>query len=297
MLAIKTLLVVLQPGKDVQPVWPQALAWAQTLGAHLEVLVPVAPDVKPGLELAPPLEDMAARSAEHQAQPWLDTLLAAAPAGTGRTIVATTNWAETVLHEARRLEADLLMLGQCEQDPARNPDLKPLLRQLPSPLYLARRDKAPRRIAAALGAGAEDAPHRLLNQAVLEHLVALVLKFQGEARVLSALPNPVELVPLMGDAYAASYVGTDLEAGYRDNLQKQITAFGLAEGVLKVSPGRPDLVLPQLVQEEGVDCLILGTVARKGFAAFWLGNTAEDVLPRVGSDVLLLRPQDYMDPS
>jgi universal stress protein E len=41
---------------------------------------------------------------------------------------------------------------------------------------------------------------------------------------------------------------------------------------------------------------LLGTVARKGFSAFWLGNTAEDVLPRVECDVLLLRPQDYFDP-
>jgi len=37
-------------------------------------------------------------------------------------------------------------------------------------------------------------------------------------------------------------------------------------------------------------------VARKGFSAFWLGNTAEDVLPRLECDVLLLRPQDYFDP-
>lgn len=293
MLPIKTLLVVLQPGKDVQAVWLQALAWVQVMGGRLEVLVPVPPDVKPGLELAPGLEAMAERNAENSAGHWLETLLAAAPAGTGHTVVATTAWAETVLHEARRLEADLLMIGQCEA----GPDLKPLLRQLPCPLLLVRRDKAPRRFAAALGAGAEDAPHRLLNQAVLEHLVALVLKFQGEARVLSALPNPVELVPLMGDAYAASYVSSDLEAGYRENLQKQITAFGLAETALRVSPGRPDLVLPELVKSENVDCLLLGTVARKGFSAFWLGNTAEDVLPRVECDVLLLRPQDYFDPN
>ncbi|MGH8493420.1 MAG: universal stress protein [Moraxellaceae bacterium] len=293
MLPIKTLVVVLQPGKEQQPVWSQARAWAQVLGARLEVLLPVPPDVKEGLQLAEGLADMAARNAESQGGRWLETLLAAAPAGTGHTVVATTTWAETVLHEARRLEADLLCVGQCES----GPDLKPLLRQLPCPLLLARREKAPRRFAAALGAGAADAPHKLLNQAVLEHLIALTLKFQGEARVLSALPNPVELVPLMGDAYAASYVSTDLEAGYRENLTQQVTAFGLAEAVLRISAGRPDLVLPDLVKTENVDCLLLGTVARKGFSAFWLGNTAEDVLPRVDCDVLLLRPQDYFDPN
>lgn len=297
MLPIKTIVVVLQPDKPEQAVWAQALSWAQTLGARLEVLLPVVPDVKEGLELAPGLADMAARNAESQGGRWLEGLLATAPAGSGHTVVATTHWAETVLHEARRLEAELLMVGQCDSQTALKPDLKPLLRELPCPLLLVRHAKAPRRFGAALGAGAADTPHRLLNQAVLEHLVALTLKFQGDARVLSALPNPVELVPLMGDAYAASYISADLEAGYRDSLKQQLSAFGLAEGVLSIAPGRPDLVLPELVKDGGVDCLLLGTVARKGFSAFWLGNTAEDVLPRVDCDVLLLRPQDYFDPN
>jgi nucleotide-binding universal stress UspA family protein len=114
--------------------------------------------------------------------------------------------------------------------------------------------------------------------------------------VLSALPNPVELVPLMGDAYAASYVSSDLEAVYRQNLTEQITRFGLAETALRVAAGRPDVALPDLVKTEHIDCLIIGTVCRKGLAAFWLGNTAEEVMPRVDCDLLLLRPQDYFDP-
>lgn len=284
MLPIKTLLVVIQPGQTPQPAWQQALGWARVLKARLEVLVPVLPDVAP--------EALVADHAEAAAREWLQTILAAAPEGTGQTVVATTTWAETVLHEARRLEADLLFVSQQEE----GPDLKPLLRQLPCPLLLARRDLPPRRFAAALGAGAEDAPHRLLSQAVLEHLVLFTLKFQADARVFSALPNPVELVPLMGDAYAASYVGANFEDSYRQSLVGQIGRFGLADTALRLAPGRPDLVLPELVKEEGVDCLLLGTVARKGFSAFWLGNTAEDVMPRVECDVLLLRPQDYFDP-
>lgn len=294
MFPIKTLLVVLQAGRDAQPAWLQAQAWAAVLGARLEVLLLVHPDVAEGLELAPGLEAAASRAAEAAHRPWLGQLMQEAPPGSGQTLIATRHWAETVLHECYRLEVDFLMVGQYPEGAA--PDMKPLLRKLPAPLYIARRPRAPRRFAAALGLGADDAPHRLVNQAALEHLVALVLRFQGEARVLSALPNPVELVPLMGDAYAASYVSTDLESAYRDNLSEQVTRFGLAPTALRVSPGRPDVVLPELVASEHVDCLILGTVCRTGLAAFWLGNTAEDVLPRVDCDVLLLRPQDYFDP-
>lgn len=294
MFPIKTMLVVLQHGLDRQPAWQQAQAWAQVLGAHLEVLLPVLPDAADQLQLAPGLEEAAVRNAEAKARPWLDKLMAEAPPGTGCTLVATRHWAETVLHECYRLETEFLMIGEYSGPTA--PDMKPLLRKLPAPLFIARREQAPRRFAAALGVGSDDAPHRLVNQAALEHLVALVLKFRGEARVLSALPNPVELVPLMGDAYAASYVGADLEGAYRENLVQQIVMFGLADTALRVNPGRPDVALPEMVVSEKIDCLILGTVCRTGLAAFWLGNTAEDVMPRVRCDVLLLRPQDYFDP-
>lgn len=284
MLGIKTVLVVLSPAHEPERVWAQAQAWARHLQLRLEVMLPVQ------------AEAASAEAAVQQGRQWLQAWLRDAPAGTGQTVVLAPSWGDTVAHEARRLQADWLMLAGCAPDAGLAPELKVLLRQLPCPLYLVQRQQLPQRVAAAMGAGAEDTPHRLLNQTVLEYLQALVASVQGEARVLSALPNPVELVPLMGDVYASSYVGVDLEASYRENLQQQIAAFGLAANALQLSPGRPDLVLPELVTREKIDCLLLGTVARKGLAAFWLGNTAEDVLPRVDCDVLLLRPQDYMTP-
>lgn len=292
MLPIKMLLVVLEAERDNQAVWLQSIAWAEATGAALQVLVPVPPDVKPGLELAPGLQGIAAQNAEAAARHWLKELQDQAPEGTAYTAVATTHTVETILHEAQRFQCDLLMIGAGQLE-----DWRQLLRHLPCPLLLVRRSAAPRRFAAALGAGAEDAPHRLLNKVVLEHMQALVPRFGGSGRILSALPNPAELVPLMGDAYAASYVATDLEKSYREGIEKQVAEFGMGSDAVRVMPGRPDVVLPELARQEEVDCLLLGTVARGGFAAFWLGNTAEDVLPRVHCDVLVLRPQDYVEPS
>lgn len=292
MLPFKTIMVVLAAQRANQPAWLQALAWAKATGAVLQVLVPVAPDVKPGLELAPGLQDMAEHNAETSAQHWWrDEMQAEAPEGTEFSPVATTHPGELILHEARRFEAELVLIASDFLE-----DWRPLLRHLPCPMLLVRRAAAPRILAAALGAGAEDAAHRLLNQVVIEHLQALAPSFDAQIRVLSALPNPAELVPLMGDAYAASYVAADLESTYRESIEKQAAGFGLAAAVVKVLPGRPDVALPELVRQESVDCLLLGTVARSGFAAFWLGNTAEDILPRVDCDVLVLRPQDYIEP-
>jgi nucleotide-binding universal stress UspA family protein len=258
------------------------------------VFVPVRPEAPAGLELAEGLRQMSAHAAESEGEHWLEGWLHDAPAGTTRTVGSVTRCCEAVLHEARRQDGDLLVM---EADTLPQRVLQQLIRQLPFPLYLARRGRAPVRLGAALGAVADDPPHKLLNTVVLEHLAALADLFGASRLVLSALPSPADIVPLMGDAYAVSYASQEFEQTYRQTLLKQISPFGLSEADLCTQPGRPDLALPQMVAEQQIDCLLLGTVGRQALAAFWLGNTAEDVLPRVECDVLVLRPQDYYDPS
>jgi universal stress protein E len=294
MLAVSNLLVVLVSGQTTQPAWQSALAWQVATGADLHVFVPVRPDKPAGLELAEGLQQMAADAAESDGERWLADWLQDAPAAaTTRTVSSVSRSCEAVLHEARRQDADLLVMAADALTPR---ELQQLMRQLPCPLYLVRRTVAPARLAAALGVVADDPPHKLLNTVVLEHLAALADLFGASRLVLSALPSPADIVPLMGDAYAVSYASQEFEQTYREALIRQISPFGLSDADLFTQPGRPDLALPQMVAANQVDCLLLGTVGRQALAAFWLGNTAEDVLPRVDCDVLVLRPQDYYDP-
>lgn len=294
MLTLKNLVVVLEWGRDSQPAWEAARTWAALSGAHLHVFLPVSGESPKGLELASGLRQVAAHTAELEGERWLESWLREAPPGTTQTVVASPKWCEAVIHETRRQEADLLLVG-AEAAPTAK-DLQHLLRQLPCPLYLVRKGGSIKRLAGAIGAAAEDAPHRLLNAVVLEHLSGLTKLWGAESRLLSALPNPAELVPLMGDAYAISYVGDEVGEAYQRGLVEQARPFGLSESRILTRIGRPDVVIPQLVDEEGIDCLLLGTVSRNALAAFWLGNTAEDVLPRVSCNVLVLRPQDYFEP-
>jgi len=175
--------------------------------------------------------------------------------------------------------------------------LHQLLPQLPCPLYLARRGKAPLRLAGALAAAVEDATHKLLNEVVLEHLAMLARQWQAEPVLLSAMPNPAELIPLMGDTYIVGDVTGEVEQGYRQSIAAQAKPMGLDQAPLLAQLGRPDLVIPLLVKEGNIDCLLLGMVPRQALAAFWLGSTAEDLLLHIDCDALVLRPQDYYDPS
>lgn len=276
MLSLDHLVVVLALGEPRQPAWNTALAWAAVSKAQVHVLLPLAPDIP-----------------EAEGRRWLDSWLRTAPAGTSCTVVNSHNWCESVLHEARRQDAGLLIVGAAAISER---DMHALLKQLPCPLHLARRGETPGRIGAALSAVAEDELHQLLNRVVLEHLRVFCGYWRAEPVLLSAFPNPADLVPLMGDTYAVGFAGAEVEQGYRDRLREQAAAMQLGDVEISAQLGRPDLVIPPLCTDAGIDMLLLGTVSRQALAAFWLGNTAEDLLLRIGCDALVLRPQDYYDP-
>ena len=61
--------------------------------------------------------------------------------------------------------------------------------------------------------------------------------------------------------------------------------------------GEPEDVIPEFVVAEGVDLLVMGSVARRGIAGFFIGNTAERVLPRLPCSVLVVKPGESEPPS
>jgi len=293
MLSLENLVVVLADDRARQPAWEAALSWAAPSGARVHVFLPITTDTPRGLELAPGLEAMAEEGAEFDGERWLQSWLSDVPPGTTHTVTTTTRWVEAVLHETRRQEAGLLVLSAEAVAPK---DLHQLLRQLPCPLYLARRGQPPRRLGAALTPLANDPLHKLLNDVVLEHMAKLAGWWQAEPVLVSAYPNPADLVPLMGDTYTIAEVSGEVAEGYERRLKAAAAAIGLGQAPVLAQLGLPDLVIPVLVKEGGIDCLLLGLVSRHTLASFWLGNTAEDLLQRIDCDALVLRPQDYYDP-
>lgn len=60
--------------------------------------------------------------------------------------------------------------------------------------------------------------------------------------------------------------------------------------------GQADVELPKVVQQEQVDLLVMGTLARSGIPGLLIGNTAEDIIGHVGCDVLALKPENFQTP-
>jgi universal stress protein E len=66
--------------------------------------------------------------------------------------------------------------------------------------------------------------------------------------------------------------------------------------VIEIIGGVPDLVIQDVVEENGVDLLVMGTIARTGIPGLLVGNTAERLLPQVGCSILAVKPAGFETP-
>ena len=69
-------------------------------------------------------------------------------------------------------------------------------------------------------------------------------------------------------------------------MQKLEYKIHLQKGIAK------DVILV-VAQENDVDLIVMGTVARTGVAGFFIGNTAENVLNQVNCSVLTVKPEGF----
>ncbi len=60
--------------------------------------------------------------------------------------------------------------------------------------------------------------------------------------------------------------------------------------------GRPEQAINQLVQQEQIDLILMGSVARVGIPGFFIGNTAETVLASQRCSILTVKPNGFETP-
>lgn len=60
--------------------------------------------------------------------------------------------------------------------------------------------------------------------------------------------------------------------------------------------GEAKKLIPEIVNTENIDLLVMGTVSRTGIPGFFIGNTAETVLHQVDCSVLAVKPDNFSSP-
>lgn len=113
-------------------------------------------------------------------------------------------------------------------------------------------------------------------------------EFEGDMR-----DNPWIKVP---EAEIVKAINAEMDF-HRIGLDNLINESGIeGEKQVHLIRGKADRVIPQYVLDEGIDILVMGTVARTGIAGFVIGNTAENIVQNLTCSLLALKPNGFVSP-
>jgi len=211
---------------------------------------------------------------------------------------------ESIVREAMREKVDLVIVGSHRHGVAArlvlsNTDWQ-LIRLCPCPVLLVkttRRWDRPR-VLVAVDPLHSHAKPAALDARLLAAAAGLATAFGGMLHaahfyslgmplstgfMIEPLPLPVEIA----EQHAAD-VGSAFEA--------LVAGYGLGPKRQHVLAGLPVDELPELAEKIDAHVVVMGAVSRSGLKRLFIGHTAERVLDRLKTDVLIVKPEGFKTP-
>jgi universal stress protein E len=300
MTTFKHILVSINATDEQHP----ALDQAMELAAHMPARVTVA-DVLPHVpDRARPFvtEKIEQELVDHR---WelLHEIAARRGGPVGTTLLRGEAHAIALVREVIVGHYDLLIRSHGVKDSTMpfGPIDMQLLRKCPCPVWLASPvvRPRPRRIMAAVDAGATEPGEMALNHAIVD-LAVTIRDFE------SAHLSVVYAWSTFGYEFLQRRMSADELKAFTDatresagrDLERIIAALGARRaGVEALSiEGEPYDVLPGFALSQEIDLVVMGTVARTGLAGFVMGNTAERIFSRLRGSVLAVKPAGFVSP-
>lgn len=173
-----------------------------------------------------------------------------------------------------------------------------LLRYCPCPVWIARPDSDWSDLNILVATDLDEMGQAALHMAVNGGQLA-----QGRLHVLHALDLGMDRHFLRPDAdeelLQKFRSERRLEAERRIHEQLSQTDYRtLPHGVqIHVIEGPPATVILEAIERLGIDLLVMGTAARSGISGWFIGNTAERVMPSVPCSLLAIKPADFQCPT
>ncbi len=180
-----------------------------------------------------------------------------------------------------------------------------LLRDCPCPVWLSRpirRSRNEIRVAVAIDPENSTSEEHDLAVRLLQLSRSLADTCNGELVIISCWDYQFENF-LRRNPWVQTDEGQilktimDTDHQHRAGLDRLIQESGI-EGrcVVRHLRGQADEKIPQSVETGGIDILVMGTLARSGISGFVIGNTAENVLQKLGCSLLALKPSGFVSP-
>lgn len=211
---------------------------------------------------------------------------------------------EAIIRKAQRIAADLIVVENHHgtgRHPARwllaYTDWE-LLRLSPIPVLLVKNRKLYHRprVLAALDPSHALAKPSNLDRQILRAGVQLVHALHGELHAVHAMLPPLPVMAAMPDGPLVDVAAArdEAERVARRNLERAVEDFDVKRSHCHLVEGRPNEVIPRMAKRERASILAMGVVSRSGLKRFFIGNTAEYVMDAVNTDILVVKPADFV---
>lgn len=160
-----------------------------------------------------------------------------------------------------------------------------LLRETPCPVLLVKQDKhwADGRILAAVNTITHNSDLRAHNQSIL--MMAGFIAHSLSVPLHGVVATP----PAMQGAEPEMQSQVLIDQRAQRCAEKVLSEMNLQVTQLHIGEGPPEHWIPHVSKEIDASLVVMGTHARKGMSAALLGNTAERILDRLNTDILVLR--------
>ncbi|MGO1298509.1 MAG: universal stress protein UspE, partial [Vibrio sp.] len=171
-----------------------------------------------------------------------------------------------------------------------------LLRKCPTPVALVKNAHWPQgaSIITSVHVGSELATHQALNDSMVERALSMSERLNATPYLVNAYPaTPANIAAELPEFDPNAY--SDAIRGHHLTSMKALRQkHGIAEEHTRVEQGLPEDVIPKAAKELNAGICIIGTTGRTGLSAVFLGNTAEQVIDKIGCDILALKPEGFV---
>ena len=177
-----------------------------------------------------------------------------------------------------------------------------LMRKCPCPTWILKpgRIKGYNKILAAVDPMDQDSVKESLNKKIIELATSMAEIEKAELHVMHNWQFLEEslLIHRAGmDRKAVKALANQEKALHQKALEALLRRHPTkAPRILRLYKGNPGEIIPKYAEEYGIDLVVMGTLSRHGVAGLLIGNTAEQVIQKVNSAVLTVKPEDFVSP-
>ncbi|QJD58774.1 universal stress protein [Pseudomonas sp. gcc21] len=208
-----------------------------------------------------------------------------------------------ILQAAQELRADLVIKTTHHHNPIKkllltNTDWQ-LIRHCEAPLWLVKQaDTLIGSICASVDPLHEADKPAALDYKLIANSDSLAKAMRAQMYIAHCYnPLPRTLVfdaSIIGDYDA--YAG-EVRARHQQAFAELADTAGIPATHRQLLQGYPEEAIPEFIEKQAINLLVMGAVSRSRLDAALIGHTAERLLDEVPCDVLVIKPDEFVDPS